>query len=160
MSGLAMGELEMLRRDVPMRAPVRRLEACGDHAVRDRMARDPVTVLEDASLADAADLLCGSDISGLAVVDIDGRLVGVITERDLVAFRGNHLSPSDWRRRSMHDLMTIPAAVIGADEPVGEAARRMTDLGVHRLFVVDEAQIPVGVIAASDVVTEIVEWEE
>ena len=56
--------------------------------------------------------------------------------------------------------MTIPAAVIGADEPVGEAARRMTDLGVHRLFVVDEAQIPVGVIAASDVVTEIAEWDE
>jgi CBS domain-containing protein len=160
MSGPTTGELEMLRSDVPMRAPVRRLEACGDHAVRDLMARDPVTVLEDASLADAADLLCGYDISGLAVVDIDGRLVGVITETDLVAFRGNHLSPSDWHRRSVCDLMTIPAAVVGADELVGEAARRMTDLGVHRLFVVDDEQIPVGVIAASDVVTEIAEWDE
>lgn len=149
----------MLRSDVPMRDPVRP-DARGDHAVRDLMSRQPVTVLDDASLADAADLLCGYDISGLAVVDIDGRLVGVITETDLVAFRGRHMSPGDWHRRSVCDLMTIPAAVVGADETVGEAARRMTDLGVHRLFVVDDAQVPVGVIAASDVVGEIAEWDE
>ena len=150
----------MVRSDIRKRAPVRRRDVFGDHPVRDLMSPDPVTVLDDASLADAADLLCGYDISGLAVVDIDGRLVGVISETHLVAFRGTHMAPSDWHRRCVRDLMTVPAAVVGAEELVTVAARRMTDLGIHRLFVVDDTHVPVGVIAASDVVTEIAESDE
>ena len=53
--------------------------------------------------------------------------------------------------------MTSPALVIGADDPVAEAARRMTDGAIHRLFVVDADEAPIGVISASDIVTEIAE---
>lgn len=53
--------------------------------VADVMTIDPVVVVEDAPLEDAARLLRTYSISGLPVVDRDGALVGVISQTDLVA---------------------------------------------------------------------------
>ena len=71
------------------RGPVaRRPDHRGDRLVRDLMSRDPVTVLHQASLEDAADLLYGYGVSALPVVDDDGRLTGVISQTDLVTAAG------------------------------------------------------------------------
>ena len=56
--------------------------------------------------------------------------------------------------------MTAPALIVDADAPLAEAARRMTELAVHRLFVVDPEGQPLGVITESDLVTEISEADE
>lgn len=147
----------MLHSDVPFRAHLRHTQRTADRRVRDLMSADPVTITDEASVSDAADLLYGYAINGLAVVDVDGRLVGVVSQTDLVRLRGSGLTRTDWHRLSVGAIMSIPAAVIGADETVGQAARCMTDQGVHRLFVVDDDQAPIGVIAASDVVMDIAE---
>lgn len=147
----------MLHPEPPSGASARRVDRTADRLVRDLMSHDPVTISEEASLGDAADLLYGYAINGLAVVDLDGRIVGVVSQTDLVRLRASGLARSDWRRLSVGAVMTIPAAVIGVDESVRQAARRMTDEGVHRLFVIDEDQAPIGVIAASDVVMDIAE---
>ena len=140
------------------RGPVaRRPDHRGDRLVRDLMSRDPVTVLHQASLEDAADLLYGYGVSALPVVDDDGRLTGVISQTDLVLLRARGAGERDWHRLTVANVMTSPALVIGADDAVAEAARRMTDGAIHRLFVVDADETPIGVISASDIVTEIAE---
>jgi CBS domain-containing protein len=50
----------------------------------DVMVRDVITIRPDDSIADAAKLITENDVSALPVVDNDGRLVGVISEADLM----------------------------------------------------------------------------
>jgi CBS domain-containing protein len=151
------GTAMLLHAAAPGRTSSQRPLQRGDRTVRDLMSRDPVTILEQASLEDAADLLCGYDISALAVVDDHDRLVGVISQTDLVLLRGRGAIPRDWHRLTVANVMTSPPLVIGADDVVADAARRMTDEAIHRLFVVDADGAPIGVVSASDIVTEIAE---
>ena len=53
------------------------------------MTRSPVVVTEDDTIAGVAELLAGYEITGLPVVDTAGRLVGVISQTDLVRLRGS-----------------------------------------------------------------------
>jgi CBS domain-containing protein len=123
------------------------------------MSRDPVCVTDDTSLAAAAELLDGYAISGVPVIDGGtGELLGVISQTDLVRLRGSDLPWRNWHGLVVRDIMTAPAVTIGADRPTGEAARLMTEAGVHRLVVVDAMSEPIGVISESDVLHEIADF--
>jgi CBS-domain-containing membrane protein len=119
------------------------------------MTRSPVVVSEDDAIAGVAELLAGHEISGLPVVDSADRLVGVISQTDLVRLRGSTLPWTGWHGVMVRDLMTKPAKTIQGSAPLDEAARRMTAEHVHRLVVVDHRQTPIGVISESDIVREI-----
>lgn len=131
-----------------------------DSTVADVMSRDVVTVLPGASLGDAAEMMAGFGISGLPVVDDDGRLAGVLTETDLVRLRSAAPPWRRWHTILVRDVMTSPPVVIGPSAPVGEAARIMADRRIHRLFVVDLDDIPIGVLSESDVVAEIADMDD
>jgi CBS domain-containing protein len=123
--------------------------------VEDLMTSSPVVVSEDDAIAGVAELLAGYEITGLPVVDADDRLVGVISQTDLVRIRGATLPWTGWHGLIVRDLMTAPAKTIAGSARLDEAARRMTDEHVHRLVVVDRRQMPIGVISESDIVREI-----
>lgn len=123
--------------------------------VESLMSSCPVVVSEDETVAGVAELLAGYEISGLPVVDSRDRLVGVISETDLVRLRGSSLPWTGWHGLIVRDLMTKPARTIAGSSSLDEAARQMTAEGVHRLVVVDDAQTPIGVISGSDLVREI-----
>jgi CBS domain-containing protein len=123
--------------------------------VAGRMTSMPVVVAEEDLIASVAELLTGYDITGLPVVDPTGRLVGVITETDLVRLRGSTLPWAGWHGLMVRDLMTKPAKTIAGSAGLDVAARRMTAEHVHRLVVVDNRQTPIGVISKSDLVREI-----
>ncbi len=123
--------------------------------VESLMTRCPLLVSEDESIAGVAEILSGFDISGLPVVDSHDRLVGVVSQTDLVRLRGTSLSRAGWHGLIVRDIMTRPARTIAAMASLGEAARQMTDHHVHRLVVVDGLHAPIGVISESDLVREI-----
>ena len=123
--------------------------------VESLMTRSPVVVSEDDVIASVADLLAGYEITGLPVVDSADRLVGVISQTDLVRLRGSTLPWTGWHGLLVRDLMTAPAKTILATAQLDEAARQMTTERVHRLVVVDRRQVPIGVISESDIVREI-----
>ena len=123
--------------------------------VDDLMTRSPVVVSEEDAVAGVAEILAGYEITGLPVVDSEDRLVGVISQTDLVRLRGSTLPWTGWHGLMVRDLMTTPAKTIAGSAPLDEAARRMTDEHVHRLVVVDRQQVPIGVISESDIVREI-----
>ena len=123
--------------------------------VESLMTRSPVVVAEDDAIAGVAELLAGYEITGLPVVDAADRLVGVISQTDLVRLRGSTLPWTGWHGLMVRDLMTSPAKTIRASAPLDEAARQMTAEHVHRLVVVDDRQTPIGVISESDIVREI-----
>jgi CBS domain-containing protein len=123
--------------------------------VDDLMTTSPVVVSEEDAVAGVAELLAGYEITGLPVVDADDRLVGVISQTDLVRLRGSTLPWTGWHGLIVRDLMTTPAKTITGSAALDEAAWRMTAEGVHRLVVVDRRQVPIGVISESDIVREI-----
>ena len=125
--------------------------------VESLMTSSPVAVSEQDAIAEVAELLVGFEISGVPVVDADDRLVGVVSETDLVRLRGSAIPWTGWHGLMVRDLMSTPAKTIKGSAGVDAAARQMTTEHVHRLFVVDERQTPIGVISESDIVREIAE---
>jgi CBS domain-containing protein len=123
--------------------------------VANLMTSRPVVAMEDDAIAGVAELLAGYEITGLPVVDAADRLVGVISQTDLVRLRGSTLPWTGWHGIMVRDLMTRPAKTISGSAPLDEAARQMTAEHVHRLVVVDDRQRPIGVISESDIVREI-----
>ncbi len=124
----------------------------GQQLVSDLMSGDPVVVQADAPLEVAASLIAEHRVSGLPVVGPTGRLVGVISEVDLLRV---HAVEPLWRNRTgllVRHLMTAPAVTVHASTSVALAARRMERHRVHRLIVVadDDERRPIGVFRAGD----------
>ena len=112
------------------------------------MITDPVTVGPDATLADL-DALCGQyRVSGLPVVDEQGILLGIITNRDL-----RFVAPSDFATRRVRDEMTSMPLVTG---PVGisreDAAALLGKNKIEKLPLVDEVGRLCGLITVKDFV--------
>jgi len=146
--------------------------------VRDLMTSDVVTVRPTTPIKDVAKLLVEHRISGMPVVDPGGRLIGVVSEGDLL-FKEHE--PDSIERRPLArifgdsaetrselnkvlaltagDAMTTPAITISAEAPIAEAAGTMTRSRVNRLPVV-EGETLVGVISRADVVRAIVQTDE
>jgi CBS domain-containing protein len=72
--------------------------------------------------------------SSLAVVDAGGAAVGVITRTDLLRRDPRDPSPQLAPDRPVRDAMSSPVLTVEEDEDLGDAARRMIDHRVHRLF--------------------------
>lgn len=119
------------------------------------MSRDPICISPTASLAEVAELLDAFGIGGVPVVDGVGRLVGVISQADLVHVRASGLPWNGWHGLLVKDAMSEPAYTVSASDTLTEAAELMDARHVHRLVVIDEDEEPIGVLTQSDLVREI-----
>ncbi|MEV6202934.1 CBS domain-containing protein [Streptomyces sp. NPDC051771] len=104
------------------------------------MTDDVVSALPDTSFREVAKLLAEHDISGLPVVDADERVLGVVSESDLLARRA----------LTARGVMSAPAVTVHAEEAAADAARLMVRRGVERLPVVDEEERLVGIVTRRD----------
>jgi CBS domain-containing protein len=116
--------------------------------VRDLPHGRLLSVTPDLSLADVARRMGKEDSDSLAIM-ADKRLVGIITERDLVRAIADGVDP-DQARADM--FMSADPATVTADEDVSVVAIKMMALGIRHLPVVDDKGNPVGLISARDLV--------
>ncbi len=134
--------------------------------VRDVMTPRVIAVRKDASFKQMAAMLRSSRISAFPVIDDAGRVIGVVSEADLLvkeAVQADGVSVlaalRHWREDDKEagvtagDLMTAPAVTIGPDAPVAEAARLLYDRRLKRLPVVTRAGLLVGIISRVDVLS-------
>lgn len=127
-----------------------------DLRVEDLMTIDPVTVSTDTMIEDAEELLRRNRISGLPVVDEAGRLVGVISQTDLLYLAVPSVqSLIRHRERGIRvgEVMSTPPVTIDGERPIRDAARLMDRERLHRLVAIDGGGRPIGVISAMDFVT-------
>lgn len=126
-----------------------------DLRVADLMTIDPITIAADAPIEDAEDLLRHHRITGLAVIDADDHLVGVISQTDLlylVVPSVQALIRHQERGIRVGEVMSTPPVTIDSGATLQAAARIMNDERLHRLVAVDGENRPIGVIAAMDFV--------
>jgi CBS domain-containing protein len=132
--------------------------------VKDVMTADVVAVRADASYRDLAAQLRTHRVSGFPVVDDDGKVIGVVSESDLLAagIPGSKRLAFHYHHRQQDpsaaapaaaDLMTHPAVTIGSDEPVRRAAALMSARKLRRLPVVDHGGRLVGILSRADVLS-------
>jgi CBS domain-containing protein len=146
--------------------------------VRDLMTPEVVTVHPTTPIKDVARSLVDHRISGMPVVDDDGRIVGVVSEGDLIVKEQGKdaaerrplariFGDSPATRAQLAkglaltagDAMTAPAVTVSADALVGEAAAIMTRKRINRLPVVDGDTL-VGVVSRADIVRAFVRTDE
>ena len=124
--------------------------------VGDRMTKRPITISEDDSIDHGLDLMRSESVRRLPVVDKHGKLVGIVSEKDLL-----YASPSPATSLSiyeipyllskikMRDLMTEEVITVTEDTPLEEAARIMADHKIGGLPVMRDNKL-VGIITETD----------
>jgi CBS domain-containing protein len=105
-------------------------------------------VSPEATIQDAACLMKSLDIGALAVCSDNGRLVGVLTDRDIVIrASADGLDPTSAR---VGDAMTENAIYCFEDQDVKEAVRLMEDHLIRRLVVLNRKMELVGIVSLGD----------
>ncbi|MGJ3649824.1 IMP dehydrogenase [Sphingomonas sp. GlSt437] len=108
------------------------------------MVVNPITIAPDATLADARALMERHRISGIPVTEADGRLVGILTNRD-VRF-------ADKPDQPVSELMTHDnLATVSAGASHEEARRLLHQRRIEKLLVVDDAYRCIGLITVKDI---------
>jgi acetoin utilization protein AcuB len=125
--------------------------------VRERMTRPVVTVHSDALVSGAVELMRSRRIRHLPVVDRDGRLVGIVTDRDLrqvvfdPAVQARLQRATDaLRGLTVREVMTWGAVTVSPATTIRDAARLMHERKVGALPVVDGDRV-VGMLTERDV---------
>ncbi len=126
--------------------------------VGELMSIEPVTVVDTETIAEAERLMTDRAVTGLPVVDNVGRLVGVLSQTDIVRAHASGQPLANWPGLAVRHLMTAPALTIRLDETLLTAARMMEQHHVHRLVVVaPDGEHSIGVISTTDLVRALVE---
>ena len=124
--------------------------------VRDRMTLNPVTITPEVSVTDALRLMSEKKIRRLPVIDNQGNLVGIVSDRDLLlASPSPATSLAIWEihellaKLTVEKMMTREVITVPEDTPLEEAARIMADSRIGGLPVMRDRAL-VGIISESD----------
>jgi CBS domain-containing protein len=140
--------------------------------VRDVMTTNVISITKFESVMNVAKILTDKNISGLPVVDKENKVLGIITQADILSMVGvgrEHTfkdllkymlgEPLPERRLGDHvgDIMTTPALTIKPEANIAEAVRVMDEKRIRRLTVVDDKQVLIGILTRADILKAVIE---
>ncbi|MEB3862171.1 MAG: CBS domain-containing protein [Desulfurococcales archaeon] len=115
---------------------------------RDIMSTPAITVNENTPLKEVARIMCEKKIGSVVVVGFDGKIRGIITERDMTCAAGKEEATLDM---PAWEFMTPDPVTVTPETPVIDVLDKMRDLGVRHIPVVDSEGNPLGMISARDI---------
>ncbi len=141
--------------------------------VKDIMTKEVFTINENDTVEKCANILSKEDLSGLPVVNDDGRVIGIVTEGDLIK-RASRIegppvlevlggifyleTPNKFMERlkkltgsTVGEIMTKDLITVGPDKEIEKAATLLVREKIKRLPVVDKAGNLVGIISRKDI---------
>ncbi|WP_329528700.1 CBS domain-containing protein [Streptomyces sp. NBC_01462] len=144
------------------------------------MATEVVSARYGTPFKEVARLLHEHRISGLPVIDEDDKVLGVISETDLMVrqaaipdpyatprrfrftglTRGARRQAAKGHARTAEQLMSVPPVTVHADDTIAEAARTMARSRVERLPVVDDEDRVVGIVTRRDLIQVFLQPDE
>ena len=149
-----------------------------EQLVKDIMVKKVITIKKDASVEELSELLVKNKISGVPVVDNDGKLVGIATEGDLIIKDSDLHFPRYFKlldsiiyleslnkfKKSLkkflgtkvEDVMTAEIKTVKEETPIGEAANMMIKYNINRVPVLDSKDKMVGIVTRADIVKSMI----
>ncbi len=146
----------------------------GERLVKDIMVKEVITIQKDASVEELSELLIKNKISGVPVIDSDGKLVGIATEGDLIIKDSDLHFPRYFKlldsiiyleslnkfKKSLkkflgtkvEDVMTAKTKTVKEDSTVGDAANMMIKYNINRVPVLDSKDELAGIVTRADIV--------
>jgi len=121
------------------------LLAAVNENVRTIMTTNLETLPHDARITDALGIIVGKKIGGIPIVDDDGVLIGIVTERDVLRVLAAEHSPL-----TVEHVMSSSLRVTSPDSPISSVTRDMTKYLFRRLPVVSN-DVLFGIITATDI---------
>ncbi len=135
---------------------------------RDIMTREVLSVGPDLSSREVARAMASKGIAGVPVVDAQGMVLGVISEKDFFRLMGASEFPNfmavvaccltekgcvafPLREKRAKDIMSSPAITVGEETPAVEIARTFTQKKINRVPVVDKDGRIVGIVSRADI---------
>jgi CBS domain-containing protein len=119
--------------------------------VREIMTSHPVSLPADASLIEAAKKMRDNDIGDVLIVEPDGRLSGIVTDRDMVV-RGI-ANEKEARNTTIADVCSPDLVAVDADDDAERAVQVMRQRAIRRVPVMDDGQL-VGMVSIGDMAIE------
>jgi CBS domain-containing membrane protein len=133
------------------------------------MTKDVAAVFGDTPLKDVASIMAASNVSGVPVIDVDGKVIGVVSEKDLLSVMGGGSAKTFMeviaqclkgrsclavpvREKVAADIMSSPPVTVKEETPVPEVAGLFTQRGINRVPVVDSNGRMVGIVSRGDIV--------
>ncbi|TAN42808.1 MAG: CBS domain-containing protein [Nitrospirae bacterium] len=131
------------------------------------MTKDVFTVMPGSDIRDVAKLLSLHRISGIPVVDADNRVVGIVSEADILSGMGlnrdhgfkdvlRHMVgiplPHAKSGGKAGDIMNAPAITVRAEDDIRTAAKILDEKRIKRLPVTDAEGVLIGIISRADIV--------
>lgn len=131
------------------------------------MSKTVVFVEQEMPLVEAAHLLAEKKISGGPVIDQDGRVIGVVSEKDFLKEMGFGATPSfmqiathclnskscmigNLRNRTVGDIMTKPPITAGTEMTIGTISTLFAKRQINRLPIVNADGRPIGIVTRTD----------
>ena len=141
-----------------------------DQCARDVMTASVISVKEDTPLAEVAATMAESTISGVPVVDEDGQVTGVISEKDFISCIGTQGAVSfmgivahclkhggsitiETEAEKACDIMASPAITVSENTSVAEISGMFTIRHINRVPVVDDQGRLVGIVSRADILS-------
>lgn len=109
---------------------------------KDIMTKRVVTVSPSTTVKELTELLAAKKISGVPVVDEQKRVVGIVTEADVLAHPG---------AKTVEEIMTKKVISVTPDTPVEEIAKLLAKKKIKRVPVIDKGKL-VGIVSRADIV--------
>jgi CIC family chloride channel protein len=124
--------LKLVKRGIPLERD-REVDIMQGLKVKEVMTQEPEVLHADMSLEEMADVVTRSRLNGFPVLDGDGRFVGVATIQDLE--RATAEGPVAGRK--VAEIMKRDVVTVSPEDPLSKALRRMSDMDIGRMPVVD-----------------------
>lgn len=117
------------------------------------MTKEVVSIKKDASIYEAIEKMLDNHVAGLPVVDHEMKLIGIITEKDILKLYG---TPEEVPVKKVENFMTSPAVYFEQDESLQEICICLIEQNFRRVPVTTDGKV-IGVISRPDVARRIME---
>lgn len=120
------------------------------------MKREVLTVRKDASIHDAIKMLVAVNVTGLPVVDDEGKLVGIISEKDIIGLFSDlelleSLHDMNSNPRTVEELMSSDVITFDQDDSLIAVCEFLKGHNIRRVPIVSEGEL-VGIISRRDII--------
>jgi acetoin utilization protein AcuB len=111
------------------------------------MTRQLITVTPEQSFGEAVGIMANRPYRHILVIRPDGRLAGVISDRDLLR---KIAATTDWKTKSVEEIMTRKVLTVRPETPLSVAAQEIVARRINCLPVLDEKDKLCGIITSTD----------